>query len=544
MDPGTSHCYIDSNYAKNLGLPLRHAGRMTVTTAGTQHPPTDRFQVWLKARIRGVTGNYADITGWFILFDLSGAYDLIIGKNWHSTTRHLVDSNNVLYLLDTDWSLLTDGRPAFIPRLSLMRLRPHQGRYRVVQNHCAAVAHAANINLISVKDTEYAMKLAGSTNGARIFVINIQHCTPGDDTAGDDTSILADLRKWRAQIRQDFDYLFQPPSGVPPPGENDFRILTDPVVKVPHRQQYRMTPAEWEEFEEQIRKLLANGWITDSHSRYAAPVIFVKKPNGTLRMCVDYRGLNKITIKDWYPLSYIDDLLDKLHGGWIFTKLDLASGYHQVRIHPDDCHKTAFVVPDEFYEYKVILFGLANAPAAFMRLMHKILWPHRRHAIVYLNDVMIFSKSLAEHKAHVEAVLQSIHRAQLCLSEPKCIFGTLETSFVGFKVNRYGIHTEEKKVAVVREWPVPQSPSALRSFLGLAGYYRKFVSKFAHRSNLLYDLATTPKDEYSWLEQHQVQFKDLKQALTSAPVLATLDPDADFILRTDASDTAIGGVLA
>jgi len=305
-----------------------------------------------------------------------------------------------------------------------------------------------------------------------------------------------------------------------------------------------MTPAERDEFEVQIKKLLANGWITDSHSRYAAPVIFVKKPNGTLRMCVDYRGLNKITVKDRYPLPYIEDLLDKLHGGRIFTKLDLASGYHQVRIHPDDFHKTAFIAPEGFYEYKVIPFGLANAPAAFMRLMHQILRPHRRHAIVYLDDVLIISKTLAEHKAHVDAVLQAIHRARLRLSDPKCIFGALETSFVGFKVNRYGIHTEEKKVAAVREWPVPHSPSALRSFLGLAGYYRKFVTKFAHRANLLYDLATKPKDEYHWKSEHQLQFKDLKQALTSAPVLATLDPDANFILRTDASDTVIGGVLA
>jgi len=127
MDPGASHCYIDSKYAKNLGLPIRSAGRMSVTTAGIKHTPTNRYQVWLKAQIRGITGNYADISGWFTLFDLNGVYDLIIRKNWHSTTCHLVDSDNVLHLLDADWSLLTDGRPAFVPRLSLTGLRPHQG---------------------------------------------------------------------------------------------------------------------------------------------------------------------------------------------------------------------------------------------------------------------------------------------------------------------------------------------------------------------------------------------------------------------------------
>jgi len=168
--------------------------------------------------------------------------------------------------------------------------------------------------------------------------------------------VLADLGKWRVQVRREFDDLFHLPKGVPLPGEYDFRIHTDPTVKVPHRQLYCMTQYEREEFEVQIRKLLANGWVTNSHSHYAAPIIFVKKPDTTLQMCVDYRGLNKITAKDRYPLPYIEDLLDKLHGARVFTKLDLASGYHQVRVHSDDCHKTAFIVPDGFYEYKVIPF--------------------------------------------------------------------------------------------------------------------------------------------------------------------------------------------
>ena len=330
---------------------------------------------------------------------------------------------------------------------------------------------AANINLISAEETEWAMKSTGEPGGDRIFMIDIRQRPPGDSKTEEDLSILADLRKWRALIRQDYQDLFEPPTGVPPPGEDDFHILTDPTAKVPHRQPYQMTPVEHEEFEVQIKNLLANGWITNSHSRYAAPVIFVKKPNGMLRMCVDYRGLNKISVKDRYPLPYIDDLLDKLHSGRVFTKLDLASGYHQVRIHPDDCHKTAFIAPEGFYEYKVIPFGLANAAAAFMRLMHQILQPHQQYAIVYLDDILIFSKTLAEHKTHVDAVLQSIRQSQLRLSDPKCMFGTLETSFVGFKVNRHGIHMEEKKVAAVQEWPVPQSPSTLRSFLGLVGYY-------------------------------------------------------------------------
>jgi len=187
----------------------------------------------------------------------------------------------------------------------------------------------------------------------------------------------------------------------------------------------------------------------------------------------------------------------------VFTKLDLASGYHQVRVHSDDCHKTAFVAPDGYYQYKVIPFGLANAPAAFMRMMHKILHPHRRNAIVYLDDVLIFSGTLAEHKAQVEGVLQALRNARLRLSEGKCVFGSLETSFVSFRVNKYGIHTEEKKVRAVQDWPTPRTPTELRSFLSLAGYYRKFIPKFAIRANLLYDLCRKAQerlhvDQLTW----------------------------------------------
>jgi hypothetical protein len=191
-----------------------------------------------------------------------------------------------------------------------------------------------------------------------------------------------------------------------------------------------MTAAEREEFERQIAKLLANGWVADSNSRYAAPIIFVKKADESLRMCVDYHALNKIPSKDWYRLPYIDDLLDRLHGARVFTKLDLASGYHQLRIHPDDCHKTAFIAPEGFYEWRIIPFSLAKAPAAFMLAMHRILTPHRCYAVVYLDDVLIHSKTLAEHQGYVEAVLQSIRRARLKVNEGKWSFGMLETTFV------------------------------------------------------------------------------------------------------------------
>jgi len=207
---------------------------MTIVTAGTKPPPEDRYQVWLNGRIRGSTGNYADVTGWYTVIDLKSAYDIIIGKNWNLRTCHLVDSDNVLHLLDADWSLLTDGRPAFVPRLSLKGLRPHQGRYQEVHNHCEEVAQAASINLISANETRRAMT---KSSGDRIFVIDIRERWVGEEF-GEDESVLADLGKWSVQIHRDFDDLFQPLHSVPPPGSHDFHIHTNPTAKIPYRQPY------------------------------------------------------------------------------------------------------------------------------------------------------------------------------------------------------------------------------------------------------------------------------------------------------------------
>jgi hypothetical protein len=443
------------------------------------------------------------VAGWYVVYDLQGAYDLIVGKDWHAKNPHLVNADNRLHLLEPTWTRLnSDGCPAFVPSTSLMGLRPHQGRARSLEAHCAEVSTAAGINLISAREVATVLRRSRRSHAGSqdtLFVIDVRKRLDKMVEECDDPK-PADLETWRIRVRKAFADLFEPPKGVPPPASDgsDFRIITDPTARVPHRQPYRMTAAEREEFERQIAKLLANGWVADSNSRYAAPIIFVKKADGSLRMCVDYRALNKITSKDRYPLPCIDDLLDRLHGARVFTKLDLASGYHQLRIHPDDCHKTAFIAPEGFYEWRVIPFGLANAPAAFMRAMHRILAPHRRYSVVYLDDVLIYSRTLAEHQTHVEAVLQSIRRARLKLNEGKCFFGMLETTFVGFRVTKAGIATDEKKVAAIRDWPMPSSASELRSFLGLAGYYRKFVERFAQRAALLYDLMSNWQKGKLW----------------------------------------------
>jgi len=238
----------------------------------------------------------------------------------------------------------------------------------------------------------------------------------------------ADVKTWTLHVSKAFADLFNPPTGVPPESKHDLRMDTDPTAKPPHRQPYRMSDSEHFEFETRIAKLLANGWVTDSHSRFAAPVIFVYKLDGSaLRMCVDSRGLNAVTTRDRYPLPYIEDLIDRLHGSRVFPKLNLASGYHQVHVHPDDRHKTAFLSPDGIYEWTVIPSGLANAPSAFMCAMHPFLGPYKKVPIVHLAEVPIVARSLAKHMMHVNTILLVFTMSHLSLNERKCVFGATKT---------------------------------------------------------------------------------------------------------------------
>jgi len=278
---------------------------------------------------------------------------------------------------------------------------------------------------------------------------------------------------------------------VPPVSNHYERIATDPTSKPPHRQPYRMSDSERLEFETQIARLLANCWVTDSHSRFVATVIVVTKPDGSgLQMCADYRGLDAITTRDRYPLGCIEDLIDRLHHSSAFTRLDLSSGYHRLHNHPDDTCNTACVTPDGNCEWTVIPFGLANAPSACMRAIHCMLGPYKKLAIVNLDEVPIFSRDLADNIMHVDSILLASRAVHFLLNERRCAFGASVTSFVGLKVNSSRIHREERKIVAPNDWLVPVSTVQLQSFLGLAGYYGKFLHKFPHRITQLYMLRT------------------------------------------------------
>jgi hypothetical protein len=261
--------------------------------------------------------------------------------------------------------------------------------------------------------------------------------------------------------------------GMPPDHEIEFVIElvpgTAPIFKGP----YRMAANQLAELKEQLQELLDKGYIRPSASPWGAPIIFVPKKDGTQRMCVDYRSLNEVTIKNKYPLPRIDDLFYQLKGACVFSKIDLRSGYHQLKIRATDIPKTAFITRYGLYEYTIMSFGLTNAPAYFMYLMNKVFMEYLdKFIVVFIDDILIFSKNEEEHDEHLRLVLQKLRENQLYAKLSKCEFWLKEVLFLGHIISEGGISVDPSKVESVLSWNTPQNVSDIRSFLGLAGYYR------------------------------------------------------------------------
>ena len=280
-----------------------------------------------------------------------------------------------------------------------------------------------------------------------------------------------------------------------------------------------MAPVELKEFKLQLQELLEKGFIRPSVSPWGAPVLFVKKKDGTLRLCVDYRQLNKMTVKNKYPLPRIDDLFDQLKGENVFLKIDLRSGYHQLRIKGVDVHKTTFRMRYGHYEFLVMPFGLTNAPAAFMDLMNRVFRPYvDLFVMVFIDDILVYSKDRENHDTRLWVVLETLRKERLYAKLSKCECWLREVSFLGHLVSEEGIRVDPRKIEVIIEWKPTRNVTEVRSFLGLAGYYRRFVKGFlmtvAPMTRLL-----QKNVKFEWSEKCQASFEKLKAFLTKAPVL-------------------------
>jgi hypothetical protein len=333
------------------------------------------------------------------------------------------------------------------------------------------------------------------------------------------------------------------PAGLPPSREVDHRIELIPGAVPPSRPTFRLSEKELVELKKQLEELTKSGFIQPSKSPFGAPILFVKKKDGTMRMCVDYRALNNVTIKNSYPLPRVDELFDRLQGAKYFSKIDLRSGYHQIRIDPSDVPKTAFRTRYGHFEFLVLPFGLTNAPGTFMHLMHETFREYLDDfVLVFLDDILIYSKTLEEHEVHVRKVLEALRKSKLYAKASKCEFFKTEVEFLGHHVGRNGVRMMEDKVNAVAEWPVPKNVRDVRAFLGTAGYYRKFIKDF---SRIAAPITGLTKDlvKFEWTSVHQAAFDQLKTAMQSAPVLVLPDPKLPYVVHTDASGFAVGAVL-
>jgi transposase InsO family protein len=361
-------------------------------------------------------------------------------------------------------------------------------------------------------------------------------------TAQDTSTPSAELPREVAEILHEYKDVAYGPLEHGPPQNRIFQHKIDTgdaePVAIPPR---KMSPKELTEVEATIKDLTDKGFIRPSMSPWCSPVLFVRKKDGSLRMCIDYRSLNRVTKKAKYPIPRVDETLERIGKNKFFSTLDLKSGYHQIAMEESAIEKTAFGSRFGQFEYRVMPFGLCNAPATFMAEMNAM-FKGDSHVVVYMDDILIMSKTKEEHLAHLRQVLFSLQEKKFRVNLKKCAFLQTSVEFLGHLVTPAGIQPTPSRVACIKHWPTPTDARDLRSFLGLANYYRTFIPRFSELAEKLWALTST-NNEFIWTDSHDKDFERLKHAFTTSLILAYPDPEKPYIIETDASNKAIGGVL-
>lgn len=512
LDCGASHTFVSLKTARRLGgrwdkrksLPVSLPNGETLYTQGTMS---------LVVRLGDWAGTK---TVWAV--DVEG-YDVVLGN---------------------DFLCMHDPYVSFPSKR--MWLTDRNGRHEVRAVNCRALSEGdgGTLNLLSKKDVRRALR--DKNTEYAVF-----YATQSEDPllpVSDDR--LAKLLKKFADVFSD-----DLPKELPP--ERDFVHHIDTGDANPvNTNAYPLSHEKLEELRKQVKDLLDRGLIQVSSSPWGFPVVFVKKPGGEWRMCIDYRGLNELTAKNGYPIPRIQDLLDIVGQAQYVSKIDLVAGYWQVRMAGDSIQKTAFNTIWGKYEWRAMPFGLCNAPATFQTLMNETLRPYLgKSVVVYLDDILVYSKTLEEHYTHLEQVLECLRAQKLYAKPKKCIFATKELEFCGHVIGDGKVKAITMKLDVIKDWPRPTNVNEVRRFLGLAIYYRRFVKDFAKIAVALHDLTKEADAELRkrkfrpiiWTEQCEVAFRRLKEALVSAPVLVQPDRAKPFTIETDASEWAIGFVL-
>jgi hypothetical protein len=518
VDSGASQSILSTSYCKARGIVISPAPQRVELADGKS------MHVAGQCNVRIQIGPYKMVHKCWVAA-LHPAYDLILGRTWMKLSRAIINAAD-----DTISVMTSKGRVV---------LKHKRGNAGSTQSD-------TQLRLLTVLQAKRAVR---KQEAVMVFVSMTDEKTKLVATTTDG---LVPPCKLQQLLESNADVFSEEIAELPPDRgdtENIIDLLPGAVPKsVP---QYRLTKAEKEAITEYVKELLAKRLIEPSSSPWGAPVLFVPKKTGEgwkgLRLCIDYRLLNKQTIRNSFPLPRIDDLVDQLGEARIFSSLDLTSGYWQCRLTESDRPKTAFRTPFGLFQWRVAPMGLCNSPARFQSIMNRIFQPLLNKCVtVYLDDILVYSRNPEEHALHLQQVFEILRAHQFVLKKSKCYFNLPEVNYLGHIVGREGVKVDPAKIKAVEKWPRPETVTQVRSFLGFVNYFRRFIDKYADTAKPLNDLLHGARKKHAkvvWNPACQKAFDTLKRSLVSAPVLAVPDFSKPFEVEADASDWCLGAVL-
>lgn len=542
VDCGATHDAVDGSFAAKHGWSLHESQVKRIKLANGRH--TKALGVLSNARfIAGGVSMSSD----FVVMPMGGEeFQVILGKQWLTRMNPHIDwTANKVTIGGVEVPAI--GVPSISsPRdVKICSLRNvlKATRKRNARSLCVLVRECDDDTTNTGAQGEAGMNAAaGSAQPAKPTYTPYSPSLQQPDWK----QVQSELKSKPAllQVLHQYASVFESLPDGPPPGDRPKHCIDlQEGAKPPYKPPYRMSPLELDELKKQIQGLLDKGWIRPSHSPFGSPVLFAAKPDGSLRLCIDYRALNALTKKSRYPIPRIDEMFDRLNKAKYITCLDYQQGYHQVAMRESDIEKTAFVTRYGQFEWLVMPFGLCNAPSTFQAIMNQILGSDfDDFAMAYLDDLTIFSETLEEHVQHVASVLKRLQERGYHLRLSKCKFARNEVELLGFMVGNGQLKPSPKKVKVVRNWAQPTNAHELRQFLGFCNFYRRFVKGYSKIAAPLTGLFR--KDiAFNWGAEQESAFSELKRKLTTAPTLMLPDMSLPFRVVVDASDFALGATL-
>ena len=507
VDSGSSHNFINANITKKVGLRGVAVEPFEVKVANGEKLKCEEVVRDVKLNVQGVR-----ICADLHVITIVGL-DVVLGNAWLRSIGRVLNDYEAMTM-----EFKLGGKKRLWKAISSKEIQPCEANVmeRLWKGGaCCFAVVIAGVNQEKVEEKQ----------GEEELEKKLQQLPP---------SIRCVVEKHR--------HVLEVPNGLPPPRAFDHRIVLHDETRPVNVAPYRYAHFQKGEIERQVEEMLSQGLIRTSTSPFSSPVLLVRKKDGSWRFCTDYRALNEATIKDRFPIPTVDEMLDELHGAMVFTKLDLRAGYHQIRMREEDVYKTAFRTHSGHYEYLIMPFGLCNAPSTFQAAMNEVFKPFlRKFVLVFFDDILVYSTSLEEHIGQLQVVLGLLEQHHFFIKLSKCEFVQRELEYLGHIISGEGVKVDPKKIEAMVDWPLPANITALRGFLGLTGYYRRFVKGYGLIAKPLTSMLGKKKLE--WNDGAKGAFEELKRAMTHTPVLALPNFEKPFEVYTDASGEGIGAVL-